>query len=244
MKKAIVYCITLSIIILTSCSSPKKVKTEDASSAAESTEQTKTNNNTQAMTKVLLKTTMGDITIALYDDTPQHKANFIKLVNDKFYDGLLFHRIIKGFMIQGGDPNSKTAKAGQQLGDGDVGYTIPAEFVPAHFHKRGAVCAARMGDNVNPQKASSGCQFYIVDGTVYDNDKINMIAQRTGKTFSPEQVQAYTTVGGSPWLDGDYTVFGEVISGMEVVDKIAGQQKDGADRPIEDIKIISATVIR
>ena len=101
-----------------------------------------------------------------------------------------------------------------------------------------------MGDNVNPQKASSGCQFYIVDGTVYDNDKLNMIAQRTGKTFTPEQIQAYTTVGGAPFLDGDYTVFGEVISGMDVVDKIASQQKDGADRPLEDIKIISATMMR
>ena len=196
------------------------------------------------MTKVLLKTTFGDITFALYDDTPQHRDNFRKLVNEKFYDGVLFHRIIQGFMIQGGDPDSKTAKPGQRLGSGDVGYTIPAEFVPAHFHKRGAVCAARMGDNVNPQKASSGCQFYIVDGTVYDNDKLNMIAQRTGKIFTPEQVQAYTTVGGAPFLDGDYTVFGEVISGMEVVDKIASQQKDGADRPLEDIKIISATILR
>ena len=196
------------------------------------------------MTKVLLKTTFGDITFALYDDTPQHRDNFRKLVNEKFYDGVLFHRIIQGFMIQGGDPDSKTAKPGQRLGSGDVGYTIPAEFVPAHFHKRGAVCAARMGDNVNPQKASSGCQFYIVDGTVYDNDKLTMIAQRTGKTFTPEQVQVYTTVGGAPFLDGDYTVFGEVISGMEVVDKIASQQKDGADRPLEDIKIISATILR
>ena len=196
------------------------------------------------MTKVLLKTTFGDITFALYDDTPQHRDNFRKLVNEKFYDGVLFHRIIQGFMIQGGDPDSKTAKPGQRLGSGDVGYTIPAEFVPAHFHKRGAVCAARMGDNVNPQKASSGCQFYIVDGTVYDGDKLNMIAQRTGKTFTPEQVQVYTTVGGAPFLDGDYTVFGEVISGMEVVDKIASQQKDGADRPLEDIKIISATILR
>ena len=165
-------------------------------------------------------------------------------MNDKFYDGVLFHRIIKGFMIHGGDPDSKTAKPGQRLGSGDVGYTIPAEFVPAHFHTRGAVCAARKGDNVNPQKASSGCQFYIVDGTVYDNDKLNMIAQRTGKTFTPEQIQAYTTVGGAPFLDGDYTVFGEVIKGMEVVDKIAAQQKDGADRPLEDIKIISATMLR
>ena len=244
MKKALVYCIALSIIALSSCSSPKKVKTDDGTAAAETTKQTTSNNNTQKMTKVLLKTTFGDITIALYDDTPAHRDNFHKLVNDKFYDGVLFHRIIKGFMIQGGDPDSKTAKPGQRLGSGDVGYTIPAEFVPTHFHKRGAVCAARMGDNVNPQKASSGCQFYIVDGTVYDNDKLNMIAQRTGKTFTPEQIQAYTTVGGAPFLDGDYTVFGEVISGMEVVDKIAEQQKDGADRPLEDIKIISATMMR
>ena len=244
MKKALLYCIALIIIALSSCSSPKKVKTDDGAAATETTKQTTSNNNTQKMTKVLLKTTFGDITIALYDDTPAHRDNFHKLVNDKFYDGVLFHRIIKGFMIQGGDPDSKTAKPGQRLGSGDVGYTIPAEFVPAHFHKRGAVCAARMGDNVNPQKASSGCQFYIVDGTVYDNDKLNMIAQRTGKTFTPEQVQAYTTIGGAPFLDGDYTVFGEVIKGMEVVDKIAEQQKDGADRPLEDIKIVSATMIR
>ena len=244
MKKTIFYCIALSIIALISCSSPKKVKTANGADAKEAAEQITPNNNTQEMTKVLLKTTLGDITIALYDDTPAHRDNVHKLVNDKFYDGVLFHRIIKGFMIQGGDPDSKTAKPGQRLGSGDVGYTIPAEFVPAHFHKRGAVCAARMGDNVNPQKASSGCQFYIVDGTVYDNDKLNMIAQRTGKTFSPEQVQAYTTIGGAPFLDGDYTVFGEVINGMEVVDKIASQQKDGADRPLEDIKIISATMLR
>ena len=244
MKKAIVYCIALITIVFTSCSSPKKVKTEEASATTGATEKTTKTNNTQEMTKVLLKTTLGDITIALYNDTPAHRDNFHKLVNDKFYDGVLFHRIIKGFMIQGGDPDSKTAKAGQRLGSGDVGYTIPAEFVPAHFHKRGAVCAARMGDNVNPQKASSGCQFYIVDGTVYDNDKLNMIAQRTGKTFTPEQIQAYTTVGGAPFLDGDYTVFGEVISGMDVVDKIAAQQKDGSDRPLEDIKIISATMLR
>ena len=244
MKKNIFVCITLSIILLSACSSPKKVKTEEASAAAPATEQTTSDKNLKNMTQVLLKTTMGDIVIALYDDTPAHKANFVKLVNQKFYDGVLFHRIIKGFMIQGGDPDSKTAKPGQHLGSGDVGYTIPAEFVPTHIHKRGAVAAARMGDNVNPQKASSGCQFYIVDGTVYDNDKLNMIAMRTGKTFTPEQVQTYTTDGGAPFLDGDYTVFGEVVKGMPVVDKIAAQQKDGADRPLEDIKIISATIIR
>lgn len=244
MKKALVYCIALSIIALASCSSPKKVKTDNDSATQESTAQTTLNNNTDKMTQVLLKTTFGDITIALYDDTPKHKANFEKLVNEKFYDGLLFHRIIQGFMIQGGDPDSKNAKPGQQLGAGDIGYKIPAEIVNGRFHKRGAVAAAREGDQVNPQKASSGCQFYIVDGTVYDNDKMSMITQRTGKTFSPEQVEAYTTVGGAPWLDGDYTVFGEVVSGMEVVDKIAAQKKNGADRPLEDIKIISATIIR
>jgi len=243
MKKTAIYCIILTIIALAACSSPKKVKTESDSTAQESTQKSQ-NKNTDKMTQVLLKTTFGDIVIALYDDTPAHKANFEKLVKEKFYDGVLFHRIIKGFMIQGGDPDSKTAKAGQRLGSGDVGYTIPAEFVSTRFHKRGAVAAARMGDNVNPQKASSGCQFYIVDGTVYDNDKLNMIAQRTGKTFSPEQVEAYTTVGGAPFLDGDYTVFGEVVKGMEIVDKIAEQQKDGADRPVEDIKIISATIIK
>ena len=244
MKKTIICSILLSVTLLVSCSSPKKVKTDNASATPENTTQTTPDNNIKNMTQVLLKTSMGDIVIALYDDTPQHKANFVKLVNEKFYDGVLFHRIIKGFMIQGGDPDSKTAKPGQRLGSGDVGYTIPAEFVPAHIHKRGAVAAARMGDNVNPQKASSGCQFYIVDGTVYDNDKLNMLSMRTGKTFTPEQVQAYTTDGGAPFLDGEYTVFGEVVKGMTVVDKIAAQQKDAADRPLEDIKIISATIIR
>lgn len=242
MKRTAIYCIVLSVIVLAACSSPKKVKSESDVATQETTQKSQ-KNNTEKMTQVLLKTTFGDIVIALYNDTPAHKANFEKLVNEKFYDGVLFHRIIKGFMIQGGDPDSKTAKPGQRLGSGDVGYTIPAEFVAGRIHKRGAVCAARMGDNVNPQKASSGCQFYIVDGTVYDNDKLNMIAQRTGKTFTPEQVEAYTTVGGAPFLDGDYTVFGEVVKGMEVVDKIAAQQKDGADRPVEDIKIISANII-
>ena len=243
MKRNAFICITLSIILLAACSSPKEVKTDNAAAAPETAAQAPQNNNNEKMTQVLLKTTFGDIVIALYNDTPRHKANFEKLVNEKFYDGVLFHRIIKGFMIQGGDPDSKTAKPGQHLGAGDVGYTIPAEFVPAHFHKRGAVAAARMGDNVNPQKASSGCQFYIVDGTVYDNNKLDMIAARTGKTFTSEQYQAYTTEGGAPFLDGDYTVFGEVVRGMTVVDKIAAQQKDGSDRPLEDIKIISATII-
>lgn len=195
------------------------------------------------MTKVLIQTSMGDITIALYNETPKHKENFIKLVNEKFYDGVLFHRIIKGFMVQTGDPDSKTATKGQRLGSGGPGYTIPAEFVANKYHKRGAVAAARMGDQMNPTKASSGSQFYIVDGTVYNNDYLSAIAQRTGKTFSPEQQSIYTTVGGAPFLDGDYTVFGEVVAGMDVVDKIAAVEKDRADRPLEDIKIISTKII-
>jgi cyclophilin family peptidyl-prolyl cis-trans isomerase len=218
------------------------VKTKEEPANTMATGQTSQNKDNEKMTQVLLKTTFGDIVIALYNDTPQHKANFEKLVNEKFYDGVLFHRIIKGFMIQGGDPDSKTAKAGQRLGSGDVGYTIPAEFVPAHIHKRGAVAAARMGDNVNPQKASSGCQFYIVDGTVYDNDKLDMIAMRTGKTFTPEQVQAYTTDGGAPFLDGDYTVFGEVVEGLDVVDKIAGVKTGYMDVPVESVTIKKITI--
>lgn len=238
MKKILV--LIAVIAFATTCSSPKKVKSD----SRQAIENTTSNTVEKEMTKVLIKTSMGDITIALYNETPGHKANFEKLVEEKFYDGVLFHRIIKGFMIQGGDPDSKNAKPGQRLGSGDVGYTIPAEFVANCFHKRGAVAAARMGDNVNPQKASSGCQFYIVDGTVYSPENMQMIAQRTGKTFSPEQIEAYTTIGGAPFLDGDYTVFGEVVNGMEIVDKIAAQQKDGADRPLEDIKIISATIVK
>ena len=161
------------------------------------------------MTKVLIKTSMGDITIALYDETPLHKENFIKLVNDNFYNDVLFHRIIQGFMIQAGDPNSKQAKAGEMLGNGGPGYTIPAEIVPTLTHKRGAVAAARMGDQVNPKKESSGSQFYIVDG-----------------------------MNGAPHLNGDYTIFGEVISGMEVVDKIALTATNSAERPVRDIFIV------
>ncbi len=196
------------------------------------------------MTKVLLKTSLGDITIALYDETPLHKENFIKLVNDKFYDGVLFHRIIQNFMIQTGDPDSKNAKPGQMLGNGGPGYTIPAEFVSGLYHKRGAVAAARMGDNVNPKKESSGSQFYIVDGQVFSTEMLNRVLQATGKTFSQEQINDYTKIGGAPHLDGDYTVFGEVISGMDVVDKIAAQEKDRRDRPVQDIKIISAEVVK
>ncbi len=225
------------VFLLAGCTSQKKMENDKTQTAVA---QEKEQNNTDKMTKVLLKTSLGDIIIELSNETPQHRDNFIKLVNEKYYDGVLFHRIIQGFMIQTGDPDSKTAKPGQRLGMGGPSYRIPAEFVPSLYHKRGAVAAAR--DN-NPQKASSGSQFYIVDGKTFDETYLSMIEQRTGKTFTPEQKQVYSTMGGAPFLDGDYTVFGMVLEGMDIVDKIAAQPKDPNDRPMEDIKIISATII-
>lgn len=194
--------------------------------------------------RVEMRTTMGNITLLLYNDTPRHRDNFIKLVNENVYEGLLFHRVIDRFMVQAGDPKSKDAKPGTMLGDGTLGYTIPAEFLPNHFHKRGALCAARQGDQVNPRKESSSCQFYIVQGQVWSEADLNMMEQRFGKKFSPEQRKAYTTVGGTPHLDGDYTVFGEVLKGMEVVDKIAAAPRDKFDRPVEDIRIISVKILK
>lgn len=194
--------------------------------------------------RVEMRTTMGNITLLLYNDTPRHRDNFIKLVNDNVYEGLLFHRVIDRFMVQAGDPKSKDAKPGTMLGDGTLGYTVPAEFLPNHFHKRGALCAARQGDQVNPRKESSSCQFYIAQGQVWSEADLNMMEQRFGKKFSPEQRKAYTTVGGTPHLDGDYTVFGEVLKGMEVVDKIAAAPRDKYDRPLEDIRIISVKILK
>ena len=195
------------------------------------------------LTKVLISTSLGDITIALYDETPKHKENFIKLVKEEYYNDVLFHRIIKNFMIQTGDPDSKGAPAGKALGMGGPDYKVPAEFVPSLYHKRGAVAAARMGDNVNPKKESSGSQFYIVDGKKWTKDEMNMITAQMRKQFTAEQIEVYTTVGGDPFLDGDYTVFGEVVSGMDVVDMIAAQPKDGRDRPLTDIKILSTKIV-
>ncbi|MBR1882613.1 MAG: peptidylprolyl isomerase [Muribaculaceae bacterium] len=247
-----------------------------------------------AQTRVELKTTLGNIVVALYNETPLHRDNFIKLVKQGYYDGVLFHRVIKDFMIQTGDGNSKMATAGQMLGDGDPGYTIPAEFVyPKYFHKRGALAAARTGDQVNPLRASSGSQFYIVTGQTYDSARVSMMEQRLMQNrkqdlfnkiamanrerimaartsgdpaamqalekeltaqyeqelqsetllFTPEQRQAYTTVGGTPHLDGQYTVFGEVLQGMDVVDKIQNVATGANDRPIDDVKIIKAEII-
>lgn len=186
---------------------------------------------------VKIETSYGDMVVKLYNETPLHRDNFVKLVKEGTYDDLLFHRVIGNFMIQGGDPNSRNAKPGQMLGDGQLGYTIPAEFVPVLFHKKGALAAARQGDEVNPEKASSSCQFYIVQGDLWDEGRLKMVEQRYGKSFTPEQAQVYATVGGTPFLDGDYTVFGEVVEGMEVIDAIAAVQTDRMNRPIKDVKM-------
>ena len=238
---------------------------------------------------VRISTTKGDIRVRLYDETPQHRDNFLKLVKDGFYNGTLFHRVIKGFMIQGGDPDSIGAPAGKMLGTGGPGYNVPAEIVfPQRFHKRGALCAARQSDEINPEKESSGSQFYLVYGKVYTpqelkqmekqmsmqqeqsvfnklvqqnrsqimelrkarnqaglqelQDKLIVETKRQMKElpapkFTPEQQEAYTTVGGTPFLDNQYTVFGEVESGMEVVAEIQQCATLSADRPKEDISM-------
>jgi cyclophilin family peptidyl-prolyl cis-trans isomerase len=237
---------------------------------------------------VTIHTRYGDMKAILYDETPKHKENFIKLAQEHYYDSLLFHRIIEGFMIQGGDPNSKNAKPGQPLGMGGPGYTVEAEIVPTFFHEKGALSAARLGDAQNPTKASSGSQFYIVHGTVVSEPELKIdqakfgqamqsffqnpanqpvydslnklyhagdmkayqqyimelkptVEQQTGintdRQVDPAKVKAYTTVGGAPHLDGQYTVFGKVIHGLDVIDKIAAQPKDRGDRPVEDISM-------
>ena len=186
--------------------------------------------------KVVITTEYGKITLMLYDNTPQHRDNFIKLVKSHFYDSTLFHRVIPAFMIQGGDPNSKHAKAGEMLGNGDVGYTIPAEINDTNYHKRGVLAAAR--DN-NPAKSSSGCQFYIVVGKKFTDAELDNISKSNGRTYTPEQRNMYKTIGGTPHLDGNYTVFGEVLDGMDVVDKIVSAPRDRADRPNKDIAMQS-----
>ncbi|HNP19485.1 MAG TPA: peptidylprolyl isomerase [Fulvivirga sp.] len=241
---------------------------------------------------VTIKTKYGDMHAILYDETPKHKENFIKLAEEGFYDSTLFHRVMKDFMIQGGDPNSKGAAKGARLGTGDPGYTIPAEFNEKYFHVKGALSAARQPDQFNPKKESSGSQFYVVQGKVLtkeelttDMDALGKAAQQmmqqpkydslkqmfiniyqtegpeaygkklielkdyiasemnvnVTKEVSPERLAAYTTIGGAPHLDDEYTVFGKVIDGLEVVDKIAEQKVDRANRPLEDI-IMTVTV--
>lgn len=272
MKRNLIVLLTILLCSLTACKSGQKK-----------------DGNMEKETKLKIETSAGDIIVKLYNETPQHRDNFIKLAENGTYEGTLFHRVIKEFMIQAGDPDSKNAPKGKMLGSGDVGYTIPAEFVyPKLFHKKGALSAARQGDNVNPKKESSGCQFYIVTGKVYSdstllgmeqqmnqmrlNNAFNALANKYTKEiykmrkagdqdglmnlqdtliaqaeaqvakepefhFTPEQVKAYTTVGGTPHLDGEYTVFGEVVEGMDIVDKIQKVKTDRSDRPEEDVVI-------
>lgn len=193
---------------------------------------------------ISMETTLGTMTIRLYDGTPKHRDNFIKLAESGFYDGLLFHRIIEGFMIQGGDPNSKNAKPGQRLGSGGPGYTIPAEFKSEYAHVKGALSAARQGDQVNPKRNSSGSQFYIVHGQKASKDVLANIETRKGITYSEEIKSQYMTIGGTPFLDQDYTVFGIVEKGLDIVDVIASTDTDSTDRPKKDVKILKVRVIK
>lgn len=185
--------------------------------------------------KVVIETEYGNMTAVLYDETPQHRDNFIKLANEGFYDDLLFHRIIKGFMIQGGDPDSKGAAPDKRLGMGGPGYTVPAEFVDQHIHLKGALAAARTGGPSNPEKKSSGSQFYIVQGNPIQAAMLD--GPFASKNYTDEQKQAYQEMGGTPQLDRDYTVFGMVIEGLDVIDKIAAVQTAPGDRPLEDVKM-------
>jgi peptidyl-prolyl cis-trans isomerase B (cyclophilin B) len=198
---------------------------------------------------VLMQTTMGDIVIRLSDSTPLHRDNFLKLVKVGYYDSVLFHRVIKDFMIQGGDPDSKRAAAGKPLGNGGPGYTVPAEFRKTLFHKKGVIAAARMGDNINPSKASSGSQFYIAQGKVFTDAGLDSVEtfRLNGRKIPAEQRAVYKTIGGIPHLDQAYTVYGEVVKGLDVVDKIAAVQTSKAqdrDRPLQDVRIIKAKLIK
>lgn len=205
--------------------------------------------------QVMLETTAGNILLTLYDDTPKHRDNFLKLVNEEFYDSLLFHRVIKNFMIQGGDPDSKKAEPGVTLGEGSTDYTVEAEFFDSeghllHPHQRGVLAMAREGDSENPERRSSGCQFYIVWGKTYATQQLYQIGDKveaqTGHrvTMTPELLDLYRKVGGVPHLDGQYTVFGEVTEGLDVVDRIQQVQTDDYDRPIDDVRILRAREVQ
>lgn len=219
MKKGLLICLTIIALLAQGAYAQKKKKQME---------------KTPTDTLVEITTDFGTMKLKLYKETPLHRANFIKLVSEGFYDSLLFHRVIKDFMIQGGDPQSINAAPGQMLGAGDVGYKIPAELVDTLFHKKGVLAAAR--DN-NPQKASSGCQFYIVQGKKMTEQELTMAEGRLGFKLSEAQRQAYMNVGGSPWLDRNYTVFGEVVEGLDVIDKIAAVETLPGDRPKQDVRM-------
>jgi peptidyl-prolyl cis-trans isomerase B (cyclophilin B) len=189
---------------------------------------------------VVIETNKGCIKIEVFNDVPQHAANFLKLAKEGFYDSLLFHRVIPSFMIQGGDPDSKRAVSKQMLGNGDVGYKVPAEFkLPTYYHKKGALAAAR--DN-NPEKASSGCQFYIVVGKIFTDADLNNMEQQGHFKYSEQARTDYKTIGGTPHLDGDYTVYGQVVMGQEIVDAISLVPRDTNNRPNEDVRILNIKI--
>lgn len=233
MKKIFSFSILIALLIMAPNAEAQSAKKKKAG-------KTKPGNETL----VLIKTNMGNMKLKLYNETPKHRDNFIKLVKEGYYTNTLFHRVIKDFMIQGGDPDSKTATKGQMLGNGGPNYTIPAEFIPAKFHKKGALAAARTGDEVNPKKESSGSQFYIAQGKKYTDAELNMFEQRMGKKFTPAQRTAYKTVGGTPHLDGSYTVFGELVEGFDVLDKIAAVPGDQMNRPLEDVIVTSVEIVK
>jgi peptidyl-prolyl cis-trans isomerase B (cyclophilin B) len=198
---------------------------------------------------VLLQTSMGDMVLRLSDSTPLHRDNFLKLVKQGFYDSLLFHRVINNFMIQAGDPNSRRAPAGQALGNGSPGYTVPAEFSTSLFHKKGVIAAARLGDDVNPQKESSGSQFYIVQGKKFSDAGLDSLEtfRLNGRKIPVNHRDVYKSTGGTPHLDKGYTVFGEMISGFDVLDRIsavATSKGSDRDRPLEDVRILKAKLVK
>lgn len=268
---------------------------QTVSAATPATNQNKPDMTAEKNVKVAVKTTLGDFVVELYNDTPKHRDNFVKLVNEGYYNGLLFHRVIRDFMVQTGDPDSRNAKPGQMLGSGDPGYEIDAEIIcPTHINRRGALAAARTGDNVNPERRSSGSQFYVVTGRRFsdgqidqmeqqanhargqeifnrlvkenrdtimslrrarETEKLNALQQKLNEQtlaelkanpfkYSEAQREIYRTQGGAPHLDGAYTVFGEVVSGMETIDAIEKVETGEADRPVKDVKIISMEIVK
>lgn len=235
MKNLFTFLALASFTIFASCGGGENKDTTATADADKKDASAVSRSAASGETMILIETDMGNIKAKLYDSTPKHRDNFIKLANEGFFDGTIFHRVIPGFMIQGGDPDSKTAQPGQPLGMGGPGYTIPAEIGAKHY--RGALSAARRGGPGNPQKESSGSQFYVVQNGPVPAAQLEQIIAQRGLTYTQEEKDYYTNYGGTPFLDGDYTVFGMVTEGLDVVDKIANAQKDERDRPLEDIKM-------
>jgi len=235
------YILLSASLLFTACNSSNKqeatVDTTTQEGINNNQEEQKEEMENQPERIVKISTPKGDMLVKLYNETPKHRDNFIKLVEEGYFDDLIFHRVMSEFMIQGGDPDSKNATAGQALGRGGPGYTVPAEFNKNLIHKKGALAAARQPDQVNPTKASSGSQFYIVQGKPTTEQELMMMSRQAGVSYTDEQKEIYSTIGGTPFLDQNYTVFGEVIDGMQVIDEIAAVQTDPRDRPLEDIKM-------